>query len=242
MVKHYNKLWVFGDSYSSPGICVDPQDSFWGLTAQQAGIGTIKNCSRPINSFDSVCHLLISMQEHIDWGNDLVLVGIPPLERITIVDNNTTPLYYGHTIRTDNWTIDQFEIDYHYGLTGVQNYGFDKQLIVHSNRAWLETQTLRTIFLLTTWLDSLNANYMILNLSKDFTTKKWAPSNFVLPYCVNHPRCILFKNTYYSINIGVNWPADSPSSNNWHGHHGPAGNKHYFENSLLPALKRNKLC
>jgi hypothetical protein len=232
---------VFGDSYSTPGVYVEPQDSFWGLTARHAGIGTIKNCSRPVNSVDSVCHLLISMQAQFHWANDLILVGIPPLERITVFDDHKNTLYYGHTINTGSWVDEQFKINYHTGLIGLQNYGTDKQLIIHSDRAWLETQALKTVFLLTAWLDSKNANYMILNLSKDFDINNtWGPSDFVLPYCVNHSRCILFKDTYHGINIGVNRPTDSPNS--WNGHHGTAGNKHYFENSLLPALQRNKLC
>jgi hypothetical protein len=241
LLKSYDKLWVFGDSYSTPGISVEPQDSFWGLTARHAGIGTIKNCSRPVNSVDSVCHLLISMQEQFHWTNDLILVGIPPLERITVFDDHKNTPYYGHTIDTNSWTDEQFNINYHNGLIGLQNYGIDKQLIIHSDRSWLETQALKTIFLLTAWLDSKNANYMILNLSKDFDIdNKWGPSDFVLPYCINHPRCILFKDTYHGINIGVNRPVDNPNS--WNGHHGPAGNKHYFENSLLPTLQRNNLC
>jgi hypothetical protein len=81
---------------------------------------------------------------------------------------------------------------------------------------------------------------MILNLSKDFDKNNvWGPSNFVLPYCMNHLKCILFEDTYHGINIGVNKPADSDKPE---GHHGPAGNKYFFEKSLLPTMQRNKLC
>ena len=76
MLKDYNKLWVFGDSYTTPEVCVKPQDSFWGLTAQHLKIGSIENCSKPVNSFDSVCHLLISMQDQYNWDHDLFLIGI----------------------------------------------------------------------------------------------------------------------------------------------------------------------
>jgi hypothetical protein len=123
----------------------------------------------------------------------------------------------------------------------LQNYGADKQLIIHNDRSWVETQVLRTIFLLTTWLDSKNANYMILNLSKDLDRdNSWGPSEFVLPYAIQHPRCILFENTYHGINLNINKPADY-NDFGWNGHHGPAGNAYFFEKSLLPHMQQCKL-
>lgn len=240
MLKEYNKLWVFGDSYTTPYVCVDPIDSFWGLTATELDIDTIINCSRPINSFVSVQQLLVGMSEQINWIDDLVFVGIPPLERITIFDNHRDTEYLGHIINTLTWEVDKFDIPEHRGLIALQNYGSDRQLILHSDRSWLETDVLRQIFLLTQWLDKLNANYLILNLSKDLDKDNiWGPSRFVLPYCNEHKNCVLFKNTYHGINIGINKPADSDTPE---GHHGPAGNKYFFEQSLLPKLKECNLC
>jgi len=231
---------VFGDSYTTPGVCVSPQHSFWGLLAAHVGIPVIKNCSRPINSFDTVCQLLVGLQGKINWSQDLVLIGIPPLERITIFDDYKDTEYLGHSINTSDWHDESFDIACHRGLVSLQNYGTNKELIIHHDRAWLETQTLRTIFFLTKWLDGIDANYLILNLSKDLDKNNiWGPSNFVLPYCINHPRCILFADTYHGINIGVNKPADSDTPE---GHHGPAGNKYFFEQSLLPKLKECNLC
>jgi hypothetical protein len=226
---------MFGDSYSSPYVEVDPQDSFWGLVAAHCNIETVINCSRPVNSFDSVCHLVIGMQQQITWNEDLILIGIPPLERITVFDNHKNTGYQGYEFDTNDWNQTRFDIQCHRGLISLQNYGTDKELIIHHDRAWLETQTLRQVFLLTTWLDSINANYLILNLSKDLDKNNvWGPSEFVLQYCINHPKCILFENTYHGINIGVNKPADSDTAE---GHHGPAGNKYFFEQSLLPKIK-----
>ena len=105
-----------------------------------------------------------------------------------------------------------------------------------------ERKLLRNIFLLTTWLDSKNSNYILVNLSKSLDKNNvWGPSNFVLPYAINHPRCILFKDTYYEINLNINSPADFDLYG-WSGHHGPAGNKYFFEQSLLPTMQRNGLC
>lgn len=240
MLKNYSKLWVFGDSYTTPDCCVSPSESFWGLTAAKLGIDTIINCSRPVNSFTSVQHLLVGMSQHINWANDLVFIGIPPLERITVFDNHKDTEYFGHQIDTTTWAVNKFNISTHRGLVSLQNYGTDRQLILHSDRSWLETDVLRQVFLLTQWLDKIDANYLILNLSKDLDENNiWGPSNFVLPYCKEHNRCILFKNTYHGINIGINKPADSDGPE---GHHGPSGNAHFFNQSLLPKLKECKLC
>jgi hypothetical protein len=242
LLKKYDKLWVFGDSFTSPDICVTPQESFWGICAQYLGIEFIKNCSRPTNSFDSVCHMLVSMQDQYNWDNDVFLIGVPPLERITVFDNFKDTAYIGHEFATNNWSMSTFTISCHHGLVSKQNYGTDKELIIHSDRSWVETQALRTIFLLTAWLDSKNANYFVVNLSKPFDSdNKWGPSEFVLSHGQKHNRCILFEDTYHSINLNRNKPADF-SKYGWDGHHGPEGNKYFFEQSLLPAMKKEKFC
>jgi hypothetical protein len=83
---------------------------------------------------------------------------------------------------------------------------------------------------------------MILNLSKDLDSNNvWGPSDFVLPYALNHSRCILFKDTYYGINININKPADFDQYG-WNGHHDAVGNQYFFEKSLLPTMQRNRLC
>jgi hypothetical protein len=242
LLKDYNKLWVFGDSFTTPHVCVDPKDSFWGLLAQELDIPAIVNCSRPTNSFDAVCQLVVGLQNQIMWNTDLVLIGIPPLERITVFDNHKNTEYLGHTIDTCTWQDQRFDITVHRGLVSLQNYGTDKELIIHHDRSWLETQVLRTVFLLTKWLDSINANYLILNLSKDLDKNNiCGPSEFVLQYCIDHARCILFDKTYSGINLNKNQPADFDKFG-WNGHHGPTGNRYFFEQSLLPKLKECNLC
>ncbi len=227
MSKKYHNLWVFGDSYTTPNVCVAPNESFWGLTANELDIKTVINFSRPVNSFDSVCQLVVGLQQQINWKTDLLLIGIPPLERITVFDNFKDTEYLGHKFSTKTWIDEKFDIPCHRGLVSLQNYGNDKTLVIHSDRSWLETQTLRMVFFLTTWLDNVGANYIILNLSKDLDKNNiWGPSNFVLDYCINHENCIIFKNTYHGINIGVNTPADSDEPE---GHHGPSGNRYFLK-------------
>lgn len=239
MSKNYRKLWVFGDSYSTPDVYVAPADSFWGLTAARASIPAITNCSSKGNSLDSVSHLLISIQNKIDWTNDLIFVGIPPLERITVVGDDQQQICQ---LDTANWTKEWIDNTILSGTTTLQNYGEDRVMVLHSNRSWTETQALQKIFLLTAWLDSKQANYLILNLSKPFDPTDCLPSNeFLLPYTKNHSRCILFTDTYQSINIDINQPVDY-NKYGWNGHHGSAGNLRFFEKSLWPKLKECNLC
>lgn len=234
-----SRLFVIGDSYTTPYICVDPVDSFWGLAAQYVAADEIINASRPVNSFDSVCQLLIGMQNEYDydWDNDWFIIGIPPLERITIFDNHKNTEYPAKIINVQTWQEVNTTIQAHRGLISQQFYGGDHFLTVHADRSWTETQILREIYLLTQWLDRYNAKYLICNLSKPLDKNNlWGPSEFVLNYVINHDRSIVFDDTYYSVNVGINLPPDADGPEGWHGHHGPDGNKHYFETSLKHKL------
>jgi hypothetical protein len=234
-------LWVFGDSYSTPGVAVEPCYSYWGLTARALKIKNIRNLSHSGNSFDSVAHLLVSHQDEYNWDTDVFLIGIPPLERITVFDNHQDTAYHGHAIDSDTWDSTRFQVYNHHGLICLQNFGEDRTFITHSDRSWTETQAMRNIFFLTKWLDSVNAKYLIINHSKSFDVANvWGPTNFLLPYCQQHPRCILFDRTYHSVNQGVNHPADYDTYG-WYGHHGKEGNQCFFEQSLLPRMQANNL-
>ena len=232
-----NKLYVFGDSYSTPYACVDPQDSFWGLAGKQLGVEQIINVSRPSNSFDSVCQLLIGMQNQYEynWKEDFFIIGVPPLERITIFDDHKDTEYKSKIIDRD-WNETDTTIEAQRGLISPQHYGGDNFLITHSDRSWTETQILREIYLLTKWLDGLGANYLICNLSKPLSEDNWwGPSEFVLKHAIDHDRCLLFKNTYYSVNYNIHKPKDYDLYS-WTGHHGPEGNKLYYETSIRDKL------
>jgi len=235
LLKEYDKLWVFGDSYTTPGVCVNPLESFWGLTAKHINAKEIINCSWPGNSFASVWHMLVGMQQQYNFEKDFFIIGMPPLERLTVFDNFKNTKYMANCFNTDTWNKTQQTISCHTGLQIIRGYEAEK-MVVYEDRSWTETQTLTMLFLITTWLDSLSANYLITNLGKPLDLEnKWGPSEFVLPYCQNHNKCILFKDTYYSVNVNLNKPLDF-SKFGWSGHHGPVGNQHFFESSIKDRL------
>jgi hypothetical protein len=242
LLKNYNKLWVFGDSHSTPGVCVSPHETFWALMASALKINTIINCSRPKLSFDSVCHILIGEQAQYNFEQDFFIIGLPPLERITIFDNYKDTALSSSIIDTKTWQIEKNNISSHHGLINLQYAELDKLSVLISDRSWLETQILRQVFLITQWLDKYNANYAIVNLSKNLDKNNvWDPSQYILDYCLNHSKCDLFDNSLYDVNLKINEPADFDQYG-WFGHHGPAGNKHFFEKSLLPIIQRTGLC
>jgi hypothetical protein len=239
LLKKYRNLWVFGDSYSTPNICVDPTDSFWMDTARILKVDKIYNYSWPGNSFDSVIHNLTSESGQFDWKNDFILIGVPPLVRLTVVSNNDTKAYYRRVFDTDAKEIGQEQILCHHGLKNIHFYD-DPTAIRFEDQTWTEIQACRNIFLLNQWLDSKEANYLIINLSKDFMTDFPATGRFLQETCFNHPRNILVGDTCYNLNLGVNKPTDFDTYG-WSGHHGSAGNKHFFKESILTRLKNNNL-
>lgn len=237
MLKDYNKLWVFGDSHSTPNVCVLPQESFWGLTAREISANAVINCSRPKLSFDSVCQMLVGEQQRYNFEQDFFIIGLPPLERITIFDNHKDTALTSSTFDTKNWQAELGDVVSHRGLVNLQYKELDKISVLISDRSWIETQALRQIFLITQWLDSKHANYVIVNLSKNLDKNNhWGPSQYILDYCINHNRCQLFDNSLYDVNLDINKPADF-NEYGWFGHHGPAGNRNFFEKSI-----KDKLC
>lgn len=236
MLKSYNRLWVFGDSHSTPNVCVTPEKSFWGLTASELAVGTIINFSRSKISFESVCHILVCEQQRYDFDNDFFIIGLPPLERITVFDNHKDTALKSHVFDTATWQVETHNVASHHGLINMQYTELDKMSVLISDRSWVETQVLRQIFLITSWLDSHKANYVIVNLSKNLDKNNhWGPSQYILDYCAKHKKCQLFNNSLYDVNVNVNKPEDF-NQFGWFGHHGSAGNENFFEKSIKDRL------
>lgn len=240
-MKKFKRLWVYGSSNSVPGLCVEPEHSFWGLCARHLGCDSVTNLSWHGNSLDGVMHTLISCQDQYDWDQDFFLVGIPPLERWAVFDQHRDSITIGHNLHTQDWHTEPFEVQCRHGIVDV-SFHEDRNTVVFEDRAWTEIQALRSIYLLNAWLQQQSRNYVIVNLSKAFDANNaWAPSEFLLPTMKTLNNNILFRDTYHSVNIDVHRPVDFDTYG-WNGHHGAAGNKHFFEKSLLPTLHECGLC
>jgi hypothetical protein len=237
MAQLYNRLWVFGDSHSTPGAGVAPEQSFWALAARHLGVATVDNCSRPKLSFDSVAHIIVGEQHQYCWDKDFFIIGLPPLERITVFDDHKDTELLKKSFDTSNWKMQTSGVVSHHGLINFQYTDLEKAFVTMHDRAWLEAQILRQLFLLTQWLDSHSASYLIVNLSKNLDSDNlWGPTQTILDYCNNHPRCEVFKNSMYDCNLNLHKPDDFHQYG-WYGHHGSDGNRHFFETTI-----KNKLC
>mgnify|MGYP003351836285 CR=1 FL=1 len=77
-----SKLYVFGDSFSTPYVEVNPEDSFWGLAAKELPVDQVINYSWPRNCLDNLIHSILN--EPIDFENNYFLIGMPVLFRDSI--------------------------------------------------------------------------------------------------------------------------------------------------------------
>ncbi len=240
MPKKYRNLCIFGDSYSTPGVCVDPEDSFWAKVGKILDVDELHNYSRGGNSLDSVMHLLISESPDYDWNHDFFLIGIPPLVRLTIVSEDSTKVYHKKVYNNQIVQVDEPQVACHHGLESRSFYN-DPLAVRFEDPTWNEIQACRQIFLINQWLDKQDANYLIINFSKDFQNDSPITGKFLLEQCFDHPRNILTGDTYWGVNYGINKPADFDVYG-WSGHHGASGNEYFFKKSLLPRLQKLNLC
>lgn len=210
------------------------------LVGQTLGVDKIYNYSWPGNSLDSVVHTLISDSDDYDWSRDFFLIGVPPLVRLTVVSDDDKKSYHRNVFDSQGNRLVQELILCHHGLENKQFYQ-DPIAVRFEDPTWTVIQACRLIYLVNSWLDSHRANYLILNLSKDFQNDQPATGKFLLDKCLSHPNNILSGDTYYGVNYGVNEPKDYDQYG-WNGHHGESGNLYYFEKSVKPRLKRLNLC
>lgn len=228
-------LWVFGDSYSTPNFCVEPQDSFWGLSADYLGVSTIMNYSWPGNNWESIQHMVVSMRN--DFGpDDYVIVGIPPIERLTVFDPNER-VYYGQEFTNTFNPRRQLRVTCHESLEQNTTHALNPEAAKFYNRTWRELEVMRSVITLSTWLRMWAIKSIIVNLSEPFSYDTgWSTAKQIINQCQEINELLLFENTYYSINHYRVRPVDF-DTHGWFGHHGADGNFAFFEQAILPKLR-----
>lgn len=233
-----SKLYIFGDSYSTPEFCVDVKDSWWGLMSQNLDIDGIENFSWPGNNIDSIAHIIVA-NSNLFNHDDYLVIGVPPIERLTIFENDARLKNY---IEFDNSLneIIRKEVPCHSGLTQVTRHQLGRQEIDQWNRSWQEAQILRHLITLVAYLEKITNRILILNLSEPFQPiTGWSTLNSVQKQAYSDPRILIDQKTYYSVNYKRNQPVDF-ETHGWFGHHGPAGNKHWFDTAILPKMQELK--
>jgi hypothetical protein len=230
-----SRLIVYGDSYSTPGFCVDPKDSWWGLMALSLQVGTVENYSWPGNNVDSISHLVVAGAGFLP--EDYVVIGVPPIERFTVYDPEV-PAPSIHKFFGNLAPMDQQVLREHDGLRQVTTHQLGQSYVMSWNRSWQEAQVLRELFLLKQYILGWTSNVLIVNLAEPFQPSTgWLTLASIQRKFLADPHSILFNDTYYSVNKNVNCPVDF-NTHGWHGHHGAEGNKHWYTTVLYPRIKQ----
>jgi len=230
-------LNVFGDSYSTPNACVSPAESFWGLAARDLGVDKIVNYSRPGFSFDAVLHILTN--ETFNFADDYFLIGIPPLIR-----------YIAHSDKIKkNYTAEKFDKSYTaeeipiHSLDNTHPLRFEEQFdndrlgVDRFSREWLDVQSLEKIFLLHQYMILNKAKFLILNLSVPIMYQDMWPAGQSIMRKVNDlNECVIFDNTYQSVNYNDNIKPADFDQHKWLGHHGAAGNQNWYTKVVNPKM------
>lgn len=238
------KLYVFGDSFSTPNYCVVPADSFWGLSATELNVNEIINLSWPGNGLENIVHTLLN--EKFDFETDYFLIGIPPLMRNSIY--TSVP---GIAIGVDNRVLHKFDKAFTLidnplckSLEHVGNWEFtetfsnDREYITYFRTEWRDVLSLEKIYLLDSWLRTKNAKFMIVNLTVPIYYQESWPAGEVIMKKVNAlDTCILFENTFQSLNLADNIKPADYTEYGWMGHHGSAGNNNWYTKVIKPKMQ-----
>lgn len=219
------RLFVFGDSYSTPDFHVKPKDSFWGLAAQDLQAAEVINYSWCGNNLDSIAHVIVNMINEFK-SDDRLIIGVPPLERVTYYSTEEKDYYCEHFF--NNLSISRKElVPCHSNLHQVAVHQMGREAVDHWNRSWAEAQALRTLITLAITLKHLNVKNIIVNLAEPFSDQTEWPVLKGLQYQADEWDIHVFRNTYYSVNKDINKPIDF-DTHGWHGHHGPEGNSAWY--------------
>lgn len=229
MLKNLN-LNVFGDSYSTPEFCVDSKDSFWGLMARDLAVKNICNYSHPGFSLDHIIHIILN--ESFDFENDYFCVCIPPLVRYAAYDDSSHRVWNFKKIVVDSFVGQDARV---HSLDNVIVLNFRDIFDNHPtalekfSAEWHDVQSLEKIFLLARYLKSVSAKFLILNLSNPiYYQDAWPAGKNIMKTVADMKECIIFNDTYYSVNLQDKIHPKDYDQYSWHGHHGENGNKNWY--------------
>lgn len=220
---------MFGDSYSTPDFCVRPVDSFWGVAAKDLGVGKIINYSHPGFSLDAILHILTN--EDFNFVDDYFLVGIPPLPRYITYSDHAKSKWTATTFDTEFVAVHQPVSSLYNTLkfTVEQKFSNNQEELDRFNFEWLGVQSLEKIFLLHQYLTLNKAKFLILNLSVPVVYQdSWPAGQGIMQKVYGLQECVLFDDTYQSVNYKDNIKPADFDQHGWLGHHGTAGNYNWY--------------
>ena len=229
------RLIVFGDSFSSTNYCVDVDASFYGLLAKDLKVDCVINYSWPGNDLATIKHLVVNEIDQFDHRNDYVVIGIPPIERVTLYDSdNADSRIYNRSLIAPDWQVQQQKIECIEGTITGPLHEMVPGYIALYDRSWHEAMALTDINLLHAFMNSKQFRSMIVNLGQPFEpSTQWNTLSHLIYQTKKHKNNIIFDNTYYSVNYQKNIPVDYDRYG-WFGHHGSAGNDLWYSEAIKP--------
>lgn len=238
------KLYVLGDSFSTPYCCVKPEDSFWGLAAKELEVDEIYSYCWPGNCLDNIFHILLN--EEFDFENGYFIVGIPPLSRTSIYTevNAVIPDCDNRILYKFNNLFQKSQI-HPESIINVgtwefeKSFGADKQFISYFEGEWLDVLSLNKIYLISSWLLSMSANFMVVNLTKPFHYQDlWPAGRKIMEKVSKLDNCVIFENTFQSLNYNDGIKPVDFDSYSWNGHHGKEGNHNWYSKIINPLMAK----
>lgn len=234
-----SKLYVFGDSYSTPEFCVAPADSWWGLLAHdlKTKITEVENLSWPGNNIDSIGHVMINISDQFN-RDDYIVTAIPPLQRLTMFNPNESNIHQSVTYNSMLVKQRQTDILCHTGLAQYAVHDMDRKFVNLWNPSWIEAQVLRQIITMDAFLKQHVNNVLWLNSSVPFQPlTQWPVLSILQSMAQSANNCLLFDNTYFTVNDQKVKPVDF-DTHGWFGHHGAEGNLVWYNSSIKPLIKQ----
>ena len=230
-------LNVLGDSYTTPDVCVEPSKSFWGLAAKDLDVKEIINYSHTGFSLDHVMHILLN--ENFDFANDYFLIGVPPLGRHFGYHNESNSKWPAKKFNTEfvSDSVPVHSLDNTSKSTREQLFSKNKEQISEFSFEWLDVQSLKKIFLLHQYLTLHNAKFLILNLTYPVLYQDMWPAGQAIMQKVNKlQECVIFDNTFQSVNLDDQIKPADFDVYGWYGHHGPDGNANWYNKVIKPKM------
>jgi len=231
-------LNVFGDSYSTTNFCVSPDKSFWGLAAKDLEVNKIVNYSHPGFGLDAILHIVTN--EVFRFADDYFFIGIPPLHRYIAYSDSQGKTWSASEFDSNFNQVGEISVnslDNTLSFTFEEQFNNDKKGVDRFNREWLDVQSLEKIFLLHQYMTQKNAKFLILNLSTPMVYQDlWPAGQSIMRKVHDLKECVLFDNTYQSVNFNDRIKPADFTQYAWLGHHGPAGNLNWYKK-----IVRNKM-
>jgi hypothetical protein len=231
------ELYVFGDSFSAPFLCVNPKDSFWGLAAKDLNIDTIYNYSWYKNCLENIVHTILN--EEFDYENGYFIIGIPPLVRASIyIESKDSKIVDDKELyKFDNiFNSSNLEVE---SLKNVSNWPFneaftnEKEYVSYFRAEWRDVLALEQIYLLACYLKSMNAKFMIVNEGEDIHYQEsWPAGKEIMQKVKNLDNCFMYADSYHDLNIRDKIKPADFKKYGWAGHHGPEGNLNWYNKHI----------